>query len=886
MASFFKKIASIFKPVSQKDSSEKFRQKFQYFQNLLASNDHALERMSILGDMLQQKAPFAFGKGRRLIMEILAETRRIITNLEGMYHSDFAVLRSKLNEIYAAEEPLLNLSSQEQKKNESINYRDLPYYFDLQRVNRQYISEVGGKMARLGEVKNVLHLPVPDGVCITSRCFEEFLTENNLRDKINDLAGNLDINNSVELQEVSRAIQAMLVSAPISPEIENEILKAYDRLSRRVGKECTVAVRSSAVGEDDPVHSFAGLHYTALNVSRHNLVDACWEVLISKYLPESMVYRFVTGLRDIDMPMNIGCMIMLNSKVSGTLFTVDPQRRKPGMIIQAVRGVGALVVEGKVVPQEYVVERNTAAKVLDFDPGNQTYLLEPRESDGLDQVEFKVTGGQTHFLSQKQIEFLTGYGLTIEAHFGIPQDIEWAVTQDDNIYILQTRPLGVLDAEKSQPLNQSSLMEFKNKYPVILDGGDCACRGIDSGPVFIATQERFLVNFPDGGILVVRKTSPAYARVLHKAAAVITEVGSTTSHLSIIARELGVPTILNLKDAVKKLANGQEVIVDANHGIVFAGKMDKTTQMESDQKNSGKPFHQTPIYKMINNAVKHILPLNLTNPQAPEFAAKNCRTAHDITRFCHEISILEMFKISDSRQNKMSAVRKLAIPIHLEIYVVDLGGGLAEHVGSQKVTPDEILSQPFNALLEGMSAPGLPWSGPVPMDLRGFAGLIVNTMVDAGRARREMGSRSYAVISPQYVNFSARLGYHFSNLDAYAGESVHRNYISYRFKGGAADSTRRIRRARFISEVLKEYGFHVVQKGDHVHSTIRKIDEQEVLYLLKNIGRLLGAIRNADVTMVDDQQIQLYARAFLDGSNSPVATVRNSQTKKRTANGG
>lgn len=880
MASFFKKITGIFKPASSKDSSEEFRHKFKYFQNLLASNDHALERMSILGDMLQQKEPFAFGKGRRLIMEILAETRRIIANLQGMYSGDFAILRNKLDEIYALEEPLLNLSNQEQEKAGGANFRDLPYSFDLQKVNMQYISKVGGKMARLGEVKNVLHIPVPDGICITSRCFEEFLTENNLRNKINDLASNLDINNSVELQEASRAIQAMLVSAPISPEIENEILKAYDRLSRRVGKECAVAVRSSAVGEDDPVHSFAGLHYTALNVSRHNLVDACWEVLISKYLPESMVYRFVTGLRDIDMPMNIGCMVMLNSKVSGTLFTVDPQRKKSGMIIQAVLGVGALLVEGKVAPQEYVVERNTSAKILDFDPGDQSYLLEPRKGDGLDQVEFNVTGGQTHFLSRKQIEFLVGYGLTIEAHFGIPQDIEWAITQDDNIYILQTRPLQVLDAEKSRPLKQNSLMEFKTKFPVLLEGGDCACQGIGSGPVFIATQERFLVNFPDGGILVARKTSPAYARVLHKAAAVITEVGSTTSHLSIIARELGVPTILNLKNASQKLVKDQEVIVDANHGVVFAGKLEKTVRTESDQKNGGKPFHQTPIYKMINKAAKHILPLNLTNPQAPEFSPQNCRTAHDITRFCHEMAILEMFKMNDSGQNMVGAVRKLDIPIHLEVYVVDLGGGLAEHVGSAKVTPDEILSAPFKALLEGMSTPGLPWSGPVPMDLRGFAGLIVNTMIDAGRSNREMGSRSYAIISPQYINFSARLGYHFSNLDAYAGASVHRNYISYRFKGGAADATRRTRRARFISEVLKEYGFHVVQKGDHVHSTIRKIEEQEVLYLLKNIGRLMGAIRNADVTMVDDQQVQLYARAFLQGSNSPVETVKNSRNKK------
>ena len=117
-------------------------------------------------------------------------------------------------------------------------------------------------------------------------------------------------------------------------------------------------------------------------------------------------------------------------------------------------------------------------------------------------------------------------------------------------------------------------------------------------------------------------------------------------------------------------------------------------------------------------------------------------------------------------------------------------------------------------------------------------------------------------------------------MDAYVSSHIHRNYISYRFKGGAAESSRRERRAKFISEVLRHYGFNVVQTGDHVHATIRKLDEGELLELLNNLGRLMGAIRNADVTMVSDEQIQLYAKAFLDGSSSPVEDVR----KKRMNN--
>jgi len=882
MSSIFKNISGLFKPSPKASSTEKFRKKYQYFQNLLVSNDQVLERMAILSEMLNQKEPFAFGKGRKIIKDVLDDTHHIIDNLQNMCDGRYGLLKSQFDDIYSKENTILFLNSENSKevdKSSSSTMQDLPYSLDLQQVNAHDVSKVGGKMAHLGEVKNVLGILVPDGMCITSRCFEEFITDNNLREKINDFSRNLDINDAVEIQEVSRAIQAMLVSAPIPTHIEEEILKAYDHLCHKIGKECLVAIRSSAVGEDDLRHSFAGLHYTALNVSRHNIVNACWEVLISKYLPESMVYRFVSGLRDVHMPMNIGCMVMLDPAVSGTLFTVDPRRRNTGMIIQAVLGVGTLVVEGKVVPQEYVVDRSPGAQVLDFSSGNQDYYLQPKESDGLDQIELDSVQSDKQFLTKKQVEFLINYGFKIEAHFGIPQDIEWAITKDGRIYILQARPLQVVDVDKTQSTKKHSLSELKTRYPVNLEGGECACQGVGSGPVFIATQERYLVNFPDGGILVAQRTSPSYARVLHKAAAIVTEIGCTTGHLSIIARELGVPTIINLKEASQKLQNGEYVTVDAFHGVVFAGKIEEVTNGVLNEFEKSKPFHDTPIYEMINQAAEFVLPLNLTDPQADSFQPQNCKTAHDITRFCHEMAILEMFKVYDSQREDFGKVRKLEFSIPLEIYVIDLGGGLKIDSSAKKVSLENVQSVPFKAVLKGMNTPGLPWSGPVPMDLRGFAGLIMNTMVDTGRASREMGSRSYAMISYHYINFSARLGYHFSSLDAYASPSFHRNYISYRFKGGAADTTRRTRRAKFISEVLNQYGFHVVQQGDHVHSTIRKLEESEILKLLTNLGRLLGAIRNADVTMFSEEQIELYAQAFLSGSSSPVETVKKNQQK-------
>ncbi len=278
-----------------------------------------------------------------------------------------------------------------------------------------------------------------------------------------------------------------------------------------------------------------------------------------------------------------------------------------------------------------------------------------------------------------------------------------------------------------------------------------------------------------------------------------------------------------------------------------------------------------PDHRSVRAAADSIIPLGLTDPHAASFTPQGCRSVHDVTRFCHEMAVREMFEVNRNTQSRrMSRVCRLAFTVPLETFVIDLGGGLATGTGEQSVRPEEIASVPFRALIAGMSTPGLPWSGAVPIELRGFAGLVLNSMIDNERAAAELGSDAYVLVSERYVNYSARMGYHFASLDAYASSSLHRNYISYRFKGGAAAAVRRVRRARFIAYVLRHWGFSVVQRVDHVDATIRKLPEPEVLTLLRELGRLLGAVRNADVSMYSDDQVELYAEAFLAGACSPV----------------
>jgi hypothetical protein len=272
-------------------------------------------------------------------------------------------------------------------------------------------------------------------------------------------------------------------------------------------------------------------------------------------------------------------------------------------------------------------------------------------------------------------------------------------------------------------------------------------------------------------------------------------------------------------------------------------------------------------------AAAGITPLGLTDPASPSFIHQNCRTIHDVARFCHEMAMREMCEVNDQGL-RMRHVRRLVSPVPLHTSIVDLGGGVSPDARRGAVTPEDVTSVPFRALLAGMSTPGLRWSGAVPIELRGFAGLVLNSMIDSERTAAELGSAACTLVSRNYVNYSARMGYHFASVDAYASASLHRNYVTYHFKGGAAATDRRVRRARFIALVLQHWGFAVNRHVDRLDATIRKLSEPDILSLLLELGRLLGAVRNADVSMYCDEQIALYAEAFLAGACSPVEAAR------------
>ena len=866
------------KDKKQKEKSISFREKLHHFQNLLYSNDEALKQMAQLSESLSSGKPFSKGEINRLYSEILFHIRDVTGHLSEMCNGKYRTLVNQVNRIESECKEIIapgsycpirwDCEKPECKDcNEQVNL--LPtraYSYRVDEITMHHTREVGGKMSRLCEIHNKLLIPIPDGFCITSRFFEDFLNQGDLYSQIDRAISSIDFNDNSQIQQASQVIQALIISTAIPQLIEKIILNNYEFLSSKHG-DVLLSVRSSAVGEDDLHHSFAGLHYTALNVSKANLIDACFEVLISKYLPQSLVYRYLTGLRDVDMPMSIGCLQMINSEVSGVLFTKDPMGKENGMIIHAVRGLGNKVVDGSVSPQEYIVDFKRG-KLIRFSPGSQQYKTVLRKTDGLKEEKIDPGIIQKPCLSKDQLRNIVEYAKRIENFFGSPQDIEWTIDNSGKIYILQSRPLAV--SKTNAEVSDNILQKYPGKNnKCLLENGSCASPGIGTGKVFLLNRFKDLVNFPSGGILVVKKTSPELTRVLHKASGLVADIGNTTGHLAIIARELGIPVIVNTSNATEILQNEMTITIDATENKVYEGVAEDLIKYRKAESTTNNLFLRSPMHRIWQNVSRLIIPLNLTDPGSSEFIPENCKTLHDVTRFAHESSMREMFSLYESTQYEETYAYPLKFSVPLDIHVIDLGDGLKNLTGKKSITTENIASLPFLSLIKGMTSPGIRWAGPLPIDFKGLTNLLMSNIVDSSRSNRDLGSRSYAFVSDRYMNFFSRLGYHFSRLDAYASEEINNNYINFNFHGGAADPVRRMRRAKVISKVLETLDFTVSNRGDHVFATIRKIPSALILSLLSEIGRLMGAVRNVDVTLTNDENIGQFVEAFLKGDSAP-----------------
>jgi pyruvate,water dikinase len=438
--------------------------------------------------------------------------------------------------------------------------------------------------------------------------------------------------------------------------------------------------------------------------------------------------------------------------------------------------------------------------------------------------------------------------------------VEWSLTPDGRLVVLQSRPLAVArDGEQTPPPPPLA------GETVLLTGGDPACPGAGSGPVHLVRRDEDLEDFPEGGVLVASQSSPKFIVIMPRARAILADFGSVTGHMASLAREFGVPALLGLGTATRDLAPGRVVTVDATGRRVYDGRVEALLAARPGQPPAS--MTGTPVEAILKQVAALVAPLNLLDPKSPEFAPDSCRTVHDIMRYLHEKSYGEMFRISDLASGQEGVALRLDAPTGLDLHVIDLGGGLDCSQRTGRGIPVEgVASEPFKALLQGLVLAHCQIAAPRPVHLKGFLSVLGEQMVSSNQVGRErFGEKSYAIVSDKYLNFSSRVGYHYGVLDCYCGRTVTKNYITFSFKGGAAGEEKRTRRARSIALMLEGMGYLVDVQGDRVVGRFTKCEAPVIAAKLVDMGRLLQFTRQTDMLMTSEACVQAMADSFLAG---------------------
>jgi pyruvate,water dikinase len=818
------------------------------FRKLISANNSFLETIADLEHKRINREFIDRSFLKRKVLRAMADIHAMVESLNVISHNHYPGLRNALERI---SQPLMALFTEE---NTGPSH---PVVLEMSSLNRAHGDLYGGKMANLGEIHNHLGLPVPDGFVVTTDGFRLLIEEGGVRSWIQDQ--DMELLSTQDIEGTSRAIQERLLNLSVPKTLEKGILGQYQRLVQQTGSTPPMAVRSSAVGEDSDF-SFAGQFLSLLQVKREELVPSYLKVVASLYSPEAIQYRLLHGIPGESAEMAVGFIPMVNALVSGVAFSKDPSQPESGQVlIQAVRGLAVPLVEGRTSPEIILVSYPSDPPQISRTPSHQETRMFLSPEGEIREEPILPEEARIPFLSEEDAIQLAGWALDLEAHFACPQDIEWAKDQEGRIIILQSRPLRLAQGavKKGAPLPG---------YPLLVTNGEVACPGVGKGVAVHLGEDEDLGAFPEGGVLVAKRSSPKYVRLMAKAKAIVTDYGSTTGHMASLAREFRVPTLLNTRVATQAIPNGERVTVDATKGLVYQGEVpvpeEEILTFTKDIK-SQPPL--SPEYHLLQKVVDLVHPLYLTDPRAGQFQPEGCRTLHDLARYIHEKSYREMFMMGQNVGDMRSSSLFLDIFLPIDLYLIDLGGGLKGTPHKGKVKRSQVVSVPFAALLKGMLHEKIPRFGARPIDLKGLAAIMLRHAMSSPESEQTFRDPCYAILSDNYLNYTARVGYHFSVVDTYCSSTPNKNYISLTFRGGAADYVRRSRRARAIGEILREYGFSVEITHDGVNARLSKSSREETISHLEMIGSLFQFFRQMDAAMTSDETVELYKKAFLKG---------------------
>jgi pyruvate,water dikinase len=730
----------------------------------------------------------------------------------------------------------------------------------LDEIKQGMAEAVGNKAYNLSRVTRMSNVGVSPGFVVTIAGFRKYLAYNNLFDKI-DTSLKTCRQEGQSVETVSHTIRLWILGGDIPPELRRDILKAVEKICPKSPETAYYAVRSSAVGEDGEM-SYAGLHDSFLNVPFRELLSSFKKVLAGMYNPTSLIYRMNRQVPTTDIAMAVLYQTMVSSRVAGVAYTIDPNAPRDQIcVLGASWGLGKVVVEGRSAVDTYRVSRHPPHPVLASRICEKQWMITPLENGQETPVPAELRNQPC--LTPAEASMIVEAALITERFFKRPMDVEWSLDENGRIWILQARPLGITRASGAR---SSELNETLRRHNVLMQNkGVIAYRGIGAGTVWLAEDDESLDRFPSGAVLVARYAIPLLSRVIPRASAVITNVGSSTSHMATVAREFRVPTIVDTGSATDILKPGLQVTVDAERNVVYEGHIDGLLHHQLLERAS---FESTYEFQLLRRLLKRIAPLTLIDPEGTNFTPNGCKTFHDVLRFIHEKSTQTLVQIAeDPGFLKARGGKRLKADLPLNLILIDIGGGLDDRTAkSGWALPEQITSLPMKALWQGMASPDVWSTNPISADFKGLMSSLTRTQ-SAAASGNPLAGMNVAVLGAAYLNLSLRVGYHFTVVDASLGPQLEKNSVFFRFIGGATDITRRSRRAALLMTILEKIGFKVEGKGDLViaRATSPKVERSKNhLYM---IGRLIGFARQLDILMTDDASVGIYFERFMAGCN-------------------
>ncbi len=806
-----------------------FRFRYETLRSLLNKNGSALQILSDLEADLNHMRHYDKRIKRpiqRLITEslLMAQELNLMTgdHYSGLYEVIFQ-LRNKADRLFADEQP----------------DEDQPLVLRLDDPAAPDPIMVGGKAFGAWRLFKYFKDLVPPGFVVTTAAYNRVIEDNNLHDRIRILLNNLDVTeDQAQFQSRTQTIRRMIREAIVSKEIAKAI-KQQAAMFEQAFPDGLWAVRSSAVCEDGS-HSFAGQFDSELQIKTENIVTAYLHVLASRFTDRAVRYRIHNNFREVDTPMAVLFMPMVDPSAAGVVYTSDIKDPGSGkMTISAVPGLANRMVKGEMQADTFVVSKRPSPKIVRM----MTAAGDIGDSKAVDYIP-----------NEKILEIAEIADRAVDK-FGHELDIEWAVDKNGKVRFLQARQLNIPlldDAAMGQPTVR------KDALPII-EGGITIFPGRAEGPVRFLAMGADMADVPEGAIVLVEHPRPELASILPKIAALLVMEGNPVGHLATLVREFSVPCIFRVGKNAKILIEKNIISMNATKRTVYAGirwpgirdrVLARIAAGNRHQKKSG------PLFDLV-------LGLNLLDPDASSFKAKYCQSVHDTLRFMHEMSVRSMFGFGDKENrgwHKKS--RKLVTGLPIKFQLIDLDRSVPEDV--KKVAPENVGSVPFRALWQGISDKRLFWPDRWEKEMRGMPSDFKETVLGGNRGPRRASDKNYAIIAKDYMNLNARFAYHYAMVDAMVGPGTEHNHVHFRFRGGGASDENRKRRARFLERVLREYGFGVDRSEDLVTAWFRRYPQKDSEKVLEFLGRLMVCARQLDAALKSDAAIKLYADYFLN----------------------